>query len=133
MLNSPFMQTGANRVLSRGLLNTSKFSFNGIVTNLEKTVSTINQVIPLYNQVKPLISNSKSIINVFKKTKPKNPTINNNNKSNQKHKKENFDPNIINVEINQTNLASPLKENSTNNNHLFKDIQKPTKPFFNEI
>ena len=75
MLNSPFTQSRALNVATKGLLK-NKLTFNGIVTNLEKTVSTINQVVPLYNQVKPLISNSKTIINTFKNTKQNNKLTN---------------------------------------------------------
>ena len=123
------MQTGATKALSKGLLKTNKLTFNGIVTNLEKTVSTINQVVPLYNQVKPLISNSKTIINAFKSTK---------NNDNQKKRrpqtanyinKKEFNPNIINVEISPTSQNS----NKTKNDELqtiFYNTNTPKKPFF---
>ena len=81
MLNAPFLQPRLGSLASKGLLKGSKFSFNGIITNLEKTISTVNQVIPLYNQVQPLITNSKTIINAFKNTKKDN------KKSNEKYGK----------------------------------------------
>lgn len=115
MLNSPFMQAGANRVLGKSLLKTSKFSFNGIITNLEKTVSTINQVVPLYNQVRPLISSSKSIINTFKATR--------NNKPTPKPANNNTNLNVINVEATPTNQT--IKKD------VFVNQDTPDKPFFN--
>lgn len=124
MLNSPFMQAGASKIASKSLLRGSKFSFNGIVTNLEKTVSTINQVVPLYNQVKPLISNSKTIINAFKSTR--------NNASKNKrnnHRQSNFDPNIINVEVKEPTLNT-IKQEKKDTNTIFNSIDTPNKPFF---
>ena len=101
-------------MLSRGILKGSNFSFNGIVTNLEKTVSTINQIVPLYNQVKPLINNSKSMFsginNFFKRRQP----INNNR----------YSQNIINVEAKeQTQKKEKILETP--------NITSPNKPFFN--
>lgn len=122
MLNSPFMQAGIRNGVAKGLVR-NKLSFNGIVTNLEKTVSTINQVVPLYNQVKPLISNSKTIINAFKSTR------NNANKKTNKTQKKDFDPNIINVEVNNT-FTNSIKEENLNSSSIFKSINVPSKPFF---
>lgn len=122
MLNSPFLQAGASRAATKGLLKGSKFSFNGIVTNLEKTVSTINQVVPLYNQVKPLISNSKTIINAFKSNKT-------NKKSTKSNiKKTNFNPDIINVEV--TDSLKAKTNNETQKKDIFVNIDTPNKPFF---
>ena len=104
MLNSPFLQAGATRSLTSALTKGSKFSFNGILTNLEKTVSTINQVIPLYNQVKPLITNSKSIINSFKGT------INNRPKRSLQE-----NPNIINVVPNNQNEKPTIQKPNFDN------------------
>lgn len=126
MLNSPFMQAGATKMATRSLLKTGKFSFNGIVTNLEKTVSTINQVVPLYNQVKPLISNSKTIINAFKSTRSKDNKSTNNRRKNNK----NFNPDIINVDINENKITSPIKEKEVSTNDIFTSIDTPNKPFF---
>ena len=122
MFNSPFTQAGIAKSASKGLIR-NKLTFNGIVTNLEKTVSTINQVVPLYNQVKPLISNSKTIINAFKSTRNKS-----NNKTTTTQKKD-FDPNIIDVDVNNT-ITPPIKEKSLDNPHIFKTTDTPTKPFF---
>ena len=121
MLNSPFMQAGASKTLASNLLKGSKFSFNGIITNLEKTVSTINQVVPLYNQVKPLISNSKTIINLFKGTKNnKNKGVTNIAATPSK--------NIVNV-----NYQEVKNENTTQElNQVFVDHDTPNKPFFNQ-
>jgi len=129
MLNSPFMQAGATKALSKGLLKSSKFSFNGIVTNLEKTVSTINQVVPLYNQVKPLISNSKTLINAFKSTK--NTPINkrSRNRNTQQNTKKDFDPNVINVEVNPSPII-PQKNQNPELSTVFTSIDIPNKPFF---
>ena len=124
MLNSPFTQAGIAKAATTGLV-TNKFTFNGIVTNLEKTVSTINQVVPLYNQVKPLISNSKTIINAFKSTKDKP------NKKQQRNNinKKDFDPNIINVEVKTP--TPPIKnQNHHEDLNIFTNVDKPTKPFF---
>ena len=117
MLNSPFLQAGATRSITNSLLKPTKFSFNGILTNLEKTVSTINQVVPLYNQVKPLISNSKTIINAFKSTKPAKESRNNNGENNN---------NIVNVDFKET---LDNKKNETFN--IFTTTTTPNKPFFN--
>ena len=129
MLNSPFTQAGARNIASKGLLKGSKFTFNGIVTNLEKTVSTINQVVPLYNQVKPLISNSKTIINAFKSTRNNNPNKKRNNKAN-KVNPSNFDPNIINVEVKEPTYTNTIKEKEVSNTNIFTSIDTPNKPFF---
>ena len=118
MLNSPFLQTGASKALGSGLLKTSKFSFNGILTNLEKTVSTINQVVPIYNQVKPLISNSKTLLNIFKNT-----TKSNNENKTKKAK------NIVNVNYTETNFKKNIESNNFEN--IFTNISMPNKPFFN--
>ena len=79
MLNSPFLFAG--RSLANAINKTPKISFNSMIVNLEKTVSTINQVIPLYNQVKPLITDSKNllkgVVKYFKRSN--NPTNNINN------------------------------------------------------
>ena len=115
MLNSPFMQTGATRTLAQGLLKTNKFSFNSILTNLEKTVSTINQVIPLYNQVKPLISNSKTIINAFKSTKS------------NKSEKNNTASAPIDINYKDISLSKEKKDLQD----IFININTPNKPFFN--
>jgi len=107
MLNSPFSPS----FLSRSVTRTSKLSFNSIIGNLEKTVSTINQVIPLYNQVKPLINSSKSFFlgvnNMIKKRRVVN-TQNNND--------------IINVEIKEE-----IKKEGTSS---FTNQSYPSKPFF---
>ena len=123
MLNSPFMQTGANRLATKALLKGSKFSFNGIVTNLEKTVSTINLVFPLYNLVKPLISNSKTIFNAFKSTR---------NKIDKKNIKQSIknNQNIINVEVTETDFIKEKKE-ASNTYNVFVSTDTPNKPFFN--
>ena len=123
MLNSPFMQAGATRSLSKGLLKTSKFSFNGILTNLEKTVSTINQVIPLYNQVRPLISNSKTIINAFKSSKP---TKNNNNINNL-----NSSINTIDVNYKEKETINLNQNEKKDLKDIFTNKNTPNKPFFN--
>ena len=129
MLNSPFLQTGASRLATRGLLKGSKFTFNGIVTNLEKTVSTINQVVPLYNQVKPLITNSKTIINAFKSTRNKD---NNSNKNRNSSSKRNFNPNVINVEVKEHPYNKPINEKEVSPlNDIFISSDTPNKPFFN--
>lgn len=121
MLNSPFLKAGATRSLSNGLLKGSKLSFNGILTNLEKTVSTINQVVPLYNQVKPLISNSKTLINAFKSTR--------NNTSNKPYKnRAQNNQNVINVNIEDNKLKSNEKKDL---NDVFMDTNTPNKPYFN--
>ena len=131
MLNSPFAQTGAARAINKGLLKNSKFSFNGIINNLEKTVSTINQVVPLYNQVRPLITNSKTIINAFRSTKG-NTTNKKQTKRNNQFSNKNFDPNIINVEVNPSTLNAPINQQETQkNDYLFTSIDSPDKPFFN--
>jgi hypothetical protein len=124
MLNSPFTQAGASKLATRSLLRGSKFSFNGIVTNLEKTVSTINQVVPLYNQVKPLISNSKTIFNAFKSTRNKG-----NKRSIQPQTNDN--PNIINVNIQEQSFSTPIKKEESNTDNIFISIDTPNKPFFN--
>lgn len=118
MLNTPFLQAGASRALNSNLLKTSKFSLTGVLTNLEKTVSTINQVVPLYNQVKPLITNSKTILNAFKSTTKSN-------KENIMSKSEN----IVNVNYKEM----PLKQNNeeTTFNNFFTNVTGPNKPFFN--
>ena len=123
MFNSPFTQAGIAKQATKGLAR-NKLSFNGIVTNLEKTVSTINQVVPLYNQVKPLNSNSKTIISALKSTSKK--TKDNNTKS----QKKDFDPNIINVEVNNNAITHPIKEESLETANIFKTIDTPNKPFF---
>ena len=128
MFNSPFMQAGASKVATKGLLKTSKFSFNGIVSNLEKTVSTINQVVPLYNQVKPLISNSKVIINAFKSTKGDS---SNKRRNRGMFRKNNFNPDVINIDVNKQTFDSPIKENQELNYDVFTNEINPTKPFFN--
>ncbi len=121
MLNSPFMQSGASKSIVSNLLKGNKFSFNGIITNLEKTVSTINQVVPLYNQVKPLISNSKTLINVFKSTrKNKNNDATNSSITPSK--------NIINVNYKEAKKATPEKQESD----FFINHSTPNKPFFNQ-
>ena len=121
MLNSPFLQAGASKSLASNLLRGSKFSFNGIITNLEKTVSTINQVVPLYNQVKPLITNSKTIINAFKGTR--------NNKANESSNKiTKPSQNIVTVnykEVKDENTSEKL-------NDFFINHNAPNKPFFNQ-
>lgn len=124
MLNSPFLQAGATKAATKSLLRGSKFSFNGIVSNLEKTVSTINQVVPLYNQVKPLISNSKTIFNAFKSTRNKEST----NTNRRYNKRYNFNPNIINVEAQEKTLKE--KEEPILND-IFTSIDTPNRPFFN--
>lgn len=129
MLNSPFMQTGATKAATKGLLKGSKFSFNGIITNLEKTVSTINQVVPLYNQVRPLISNSKTIINAFKSTKDS--SNKKKNRRNTQYQNRTFDPNIINVEVKQPTFDNPIKETKeVSTNDIFTNVDTPNKPFF---
>lgn len=128
MLNSPFTQAGATKTIGKSLLKSNKFSFNGIVTNLEKTVSTINQVVPLYNQVKPLISNSKSIINAFKSSKSNTKQAKSNH-TDTINKKKDFNPNVINVEIDNSINTQTLKQNP-NNNNIFTNINTPSKPFF---
>ena len=100
-------------------LKSNKFTFNSLVTNLEKTVSTINQVIPLYNQVKPLISTSK---NVFSKAKdiikvPKN---------NQRNSIINNQNNVINVEPVEVKSENKKEEKVMNT----INITTPQKPFF---
>lgn len=122
MFNSPFTQAGIAKQATKGLVR-NKLTFNGIVTNLEKTVSTINQVVPLYNQVRPLISNSKTIINAFKSTKS-------NKKTAKETQKKDFDPNIINVEVNTNPINSPIKEENNEKVSIFKTIDTPNKPFF---
>ena len=123
MFNSPFTQAGIAKTATKGLLK-NKLTFNGIVTNLEKTVSTINQVVPLYNQVKPLISNSKTIINAFKSTRTKSNKTQKNNIN-----KKDFDPNIINVEVKTP--TPPIKDQNHNEySNIFTNINTPTKPFF---
>lgn len=120
MLNSPFMQAGASKSLASNLLKGNKFTFNGIITNLEKTVSTINQVVPLYNQVKPLISNSKTIINAFKGTR--------NNKNNGvTNKTVTPSENIVNVNYKEIKNEDILSQT----NNFFIDHNTPNKPFFN--
>ena len=121
MLSSPFNQVGANRLITNSLLKGNKFSFNGVITNLEKTVSTINQIVPLYNQVKPLISNSKTIFNVFKSIR-KTPEKNNRN--------NNVDANIINVDL-QEPITNNIKKEASNDEYIFTNIDTPNKPFFN--
>jgi hypothetical protein len=115
MLNSPFLK----RSITTSLLKSNKFTFNSLVTNLEKTVSTINQVIPLYNQVKPLISTSK---NVFSKAKdiikvPKN---------NQRNSIINNQNNVINVEPVEVKNENKKEEKVMNT----INITTPQKPFF---
>ena len=128
MLNSPFLQTGAAKTLSRGLLKSGKLSFNGIITNLEKTVSTINQVVPLYKQVKPLINNSKTLINAFKSTKE------NTNKKRKSppftQQKQHLNPtNIINVEA--TISPSTSKQETTSENYdIYENHDSPSNAFF---
>ena len=117
------MQAGATKAATRSLLKTSKFSFNGILTNLEKTVSTINQVVPLYNQVKPLINNSKTIINAFKST-----TENKTKKKTVKYpQKKDFDPNIIDASIN-TNTT--IEKQNPQNEIIFESHDTPNKAYF---
>ena len=123
MLNSPFMQAGATKAATRSLLKTSKFSFNGILTNLEKTVSTINQVVPLYNQVRPLISNSKTIINAFRSTTSKTK-----NTKKQYTQKKDFNPNVIDASINPQ--SHPQKKEENPNNTIFTSNDTPNKAFF---
>ena len=120
MLNSPFMQAGASKALTRNLLKGSKFSFNGIITNLEKTVSTINQVVPLYNQVKPLISNSKTLISAFKSTRNNKNTRTNNNIITPSQ-------NIINVNYRE----SKSDETKFSSPDIFINHSIPNKPYFN--
>lgn len=64
----PFMSSNVVSPIAR-----NKFSITSIITNLEKTVSTINQVIPIYKEVKPLVSSSKNLLtnvtSYFKRSK----------------------------------------------------------------
>ena len=118
MLRNPFMQASATRLGGNSLVKTSKLSFNGIITNLEKTVSTINQVVPLYNQVRPLINNSKTLINAFKSTS---------NKMGKKaNKKGEVNPPIIDANITKVeqNETQEFKET------IFNNTTTPNKPFF---
>lgn len=121
MLNTPFLQSRLGTIGSKSLLKSPKFSFNGIITNLEKTVSTINQVIPLYNQVQPLISNSKTLINAFKNTKKENKKA---------QRKSTFNPNIINVDPVQTTNTSTTSEKKEFTSEFFTNVNSPNKPFF---
>lgn len=130
MLNSPFLQSGASRGLTRNaatnLLRTGKFSFNGVISNLEKTVSTINQVVPLYNQVKPLITNSKTLFNAFKSTR--NNTKRQTKRNTRCSYSQNINPNIINVNVKE----NPMKEKKEQQaNNFFTSVDTPNKPFFN--
>lgn len=118
MLSNPFFRANASRLATNNLIKTSKFSFNGIITNLEKTVSTINQVVPLYNQVKPLISNSKTIINAFKSTT--------NNKTKHSNEKRDITPSIIEAKI-TTSTQNKQQEYSDD---IFINNTTPNKPFF---
>ena len=120
MLNSPFMQVGAGKLAGKSLLNASKFSFGGVITNIEKTISTINQVVPLYNQVKPLINNSKTIVNAIKSTTNKNQK-----RKPQQNREKTFDPNIIDAYIN----PHPTKEKKEEN-IIFTSQTTPNKAFF---
>ena len=116
MLNSSLFSISKANNIAKGLARTSKFSFNGIITNLEKTVSTINQVIPLYTQVKPLINNSKTIFSTASKYfKRKNISSNNYTRNN----------NVINVEIKETTNQNKKEDFSS-----FINTNKPNKPFF---
>ena len=122
MLNSPFMQAGANKLASKSLLQTSKFSFSGVITNIEKTISTINQVVPLYNQVRPLINNSKTLINAFKSTNNKNKK-----RTATPTQKKDFDPNIIDASINTHTIN---ETQNPNNEIIFESNDNPNKAFF---
>ena len=123
MFNFPFSQVGGVSGVARNT-SKSKFTFNGIVTNLEKTVSTINQVVPLYNQVKPLINNSKTVINALKSNKKNNP-FKRKEKINSPFNKQD---DIINIEINETKKNETKKENETIS--IFSSKDEPSKAFF---
>ena len=109
MLNSPFSPSFLSRGLTKGA---SKLTFNSIIGNLEKTVSTINQMIPLYNQVKPLINTSTTFFKSIGKTLKKHtPPV-----------QANYQNEVINVEVKEIikkEVNTPLKKAST-----------PSKPYF---
>lgn len=117
------MQAGANKIIGKNLLRGSKFSFNGIVTSLEKTVSTINQVVPLYNQIRPLISNSKTILNVFKNTRSSEPKKKS-SRLNRYNMPQKVNTNIINVD-------PTINEEKKDSYNVFENIDIPNKPYFN--
>ena len=52
----PFMRNNIATNITR-----SKVSITSIISNLEKTISTINQVIPIYKEVKNLVSSSNGL------------------------------------------------------------------------
>ena len=118
MLNSPFLHAG--RSISNTLVKTPKISFNGLIVNLEKTVSTINQVIPLYNQVKPLITDSKNLLKgvgkYFKRSNTSKNNINNATTTNNTN-------NVIDVEIKKEDKKKEEVISNINNT-------SPYKPFF---
>lgn len=52
---------------SSGLLPALKsFSWGGLLTGAQKTITAVNQLVPLYHQVQPLISNAKTLFKVSK-------------------------------------------------------------------
>lgn len=61
MPNSFFRPFMTNSIIKNSVK--SNISITSIITNLEKTISTINQVIPIYKEVKPLVTSSKGVIN----------------------------------------------------------------------
>ena len=115
MFSYPFARIGANALTTS--LFRPRLSLNTIITNLEKTVSTINQVVPLYSQVKPLFTTSKGIIGALTK-KVKTP------------QKKDSSNNVIDVNVVKPDYTTPSKETITKP-EIFNNQTMPNKPFFN--
>lgn len=96
-----------------GLLPSLKsFSWGGLLSGAQKTISAVNQIVPLYHQVQPLISNAKTLLKVSKVMK----TIDSKNPE---------------KEIKTTDLSSEKSLQNENKLEVAQvDSTSPGKPFF---
>lgn len=92
--NYPSYNSGLN-IRNSSLLSKTKWNWNGILNNTQRTLNIINQAIPIINQVKPIYTNARTAFKVlsalnttdnekntttkYEKTTPNNYNSNNDN------------------------------------------------------
>lgn len=72
--------TGLGGLLSG--LGKKAFSWDGFLTNTQKTLNVINQALPIYNQVKPMFRNMGTVFRVIGELNKSNDVSTTNNSNN---------------------------------------------------